>query len=214
MELTLNIPDWLKIPINILLPAVWLVSGILLFLPDTMLEQFYLLEFCNEHGSKIGLAFVISSALLFMYAFFFVKKLISAIIFKLTFKWNTMNRISEMNDAEKSIIVRLYNSPGYSGQLDYNQPIVQGLLARNYIYMGSTQQVTTYFDSNAIYANVTLQPFVYQTLDHYRLKMEKVITKLEKKMTKAKKVEKKAKLDKELADVRRIYNLIYNGGYC
>lgn len=125
-----------------------------------------------------------------------------------------MNRISEMNDAEKGIIVRLYNSPGYSGQLDYNQPIVQGLLARNYIYMGSTQQVTTYFDSNAIYANVTLQPFVYQTLDHYRPKMEKVITKLEKKMTKAKKVEKKAKLDKELADMRRIYNLIYNGGYC
>lgn len=212
MEFTLNIPDWLKIPINILLPALWLVSGILLFLPDTVLEQFYLLDLCNKHGSKIGLAFVVTSALLFMYAFFFVKKLISAIIYKLTFKWKTMNRISEMNDAEKGIIVRLYNSPGYSGQLDYNQPIVQGLLARNYIYMGGTQQVTAYLDSNAIYANVTLQPFVYQTLDHYQAKMEKIMSKLEKKISKGKKAEKKSKLRKELSDLRGIYDLIYNGG--
>ena len=212
MELTLNIPDWLKIPINILLPAVWLVSGILLVLPDSVLEQFYLLELCDTHGSKIGLTFVVSSALMFMYGFFFVKKLISAIIYKLTFKWKTMRRFAEMNEAEKGIIVRLYNSSGYSGQLDYNQPIVQGLLARNYIYMGSTQQVTTYFDSNAIYANFTLQPFVYQTLDHYRPKLENELKKLEKKLSKAKKAEVKAKLTKELTESREIFNLIYNGG--
>lgn len=213
MELTLNIPDWLKIPINILLPALWLVSGILLFLPDTVLEQFYLLDLCNKHGSKIGLAFVVTSALLFMYAFFFVKKLISAIIYKLTFKRNTLKQIVSMSNAELYVILKLYNSHDFSCQLDFNQPIIQGLLASNYIHMGATQQVTTYYDSNALFVNATLQRFVYQTLDHYRPKMEKKIAKIEQKLSKAQTEKTKAKLRKELAEARDVFNLIYNGGY-
>lgn len=42
MEVKFNIPDWLKIPLNILLPAIWLFSGMLLLFPDSWLETLYL----------------------------------------------------------------------------------------------------------------------------------------------------------------------------
>lgn len=44
-----------------------------------------------------------------------------------------------MNDIEKAIIIKMYNSLGYTYQLDYNQPITQGLLARSYIWVGNSK---------------------------------------------------------------------------
>lgn len=212
MEVKLNIPDWLKIPINVLLPAAWLISGTLLLLPDKLLEKFYLLEWCNVQGFTIGLTFIISSCLLAVYLFYYLKKLFSVGTYNLTYKRKTMNKIGKMNDVEKSILIQLYNSPGYTYQLDYNEPIVQGLLARHYIYMGGQQQVTLDAFTNSIPAKFTLQPFVYQTLDYYRPKIERVIEKQKKRVDKTKNVGKKAKLIDELENMRENFNYIYNGG--
>ena len=72
MEIKLNIPEWLKIPLYILLPSVWLGSGMLLFLPDKWLDILYLLSWRNEKGFSIGLAFIVSSCLLLVYLFFYL----------------------------------------------------------------------------------------------------------------------------------------------
>ena len=135
MEVKFNIPDWLKIPLNILLPAIWLFSGMLLLIPDSWLETLYLLEWRNENGFAIGLTFAEASCLLLVYFLFYTKKLISAVLYKFTYKRKTMRRIADMNDTERAIIFKLYNSMGYTCDLDYNQPLTQGLLARNYIYI-------------------------------------------------------------------------------
>lgn len=116
-----------------------------------------------------------------------------------------------MNDMEMAIILKLYNSSGYTYELDYNQPLTQGLLARNYIYMGGQQQVTLDVFSNCIPARFTLQPFVYQTLDYYRLKIQKHIEKLEKRANKTSDVNKKEKLKSELLTIRDKYSYMYGG---
>lgn len=211
MEVKFNIPDWLKIPLNILLPAIWIFSGMLLLFPDSWLETLYLLEWRNEKGFAIGLTFVVASCLLLMYFLFYLKKLISTIMYNLTYKRKTMRRIADMNDAERAIIFKLYNSLGYTCELDYNQPLTQGLLARNYIYMGGQQQVTLDVFSNCIPARFTLQPFVYQTLDYYRPKIEKYIEKMEKHVSKTKNVSKKKKLSSEISITRENYDYMYGG---
>ena len=114
-----------------------------------------------------------------------------------------------MNDTEKNIIFSLYNSPGYTCELDYNQPLIQGLLARNYIYMGGQQQVTLDVFTNCIPARFTLQPYVYQTLDHYKPKIKEYIRKMEKRVSKAKRTSKKEKLKSELEIIRENYNRMY-----
>ena len=211
MEVKLNIPDWLKIPLNVLLPAIWLISGMLLLFPDKWLTTLYLLEWKNEKGFAIGLTFIISSCLLAVYLFFYLRKVISTITYHLTYKRKTMRKISKMNDTERAIIFLLYNSQGYTYELDYNQPLIQGLLARNYIYMGGQQQVTLDIFSNCIPARFTLQPFVYQTLDYYRPKIEKYIEKLEKRVNKTKDITKKEKMKSELSIIMENYDYMYQG---
>lgn len=213
MEVKLNIPDWLKIPINVLLPTVCLASGTLLLLPDGWLEKFHLLDWCQENGFAIGLSFILSVCLLAVYLFFYLKKVLSVGIYNLTFKRKTMRRISKMNDAEIAIIANLYNSPGYTAMLDYNQPLTQGLLGRNYIYMGGQQQVTLDVFNNSIPAHFTLQPFVYQTLNHYRPKIEKEISRIEKKLSEEKNPTKKAALSDELRNITKSFNCMYKGGH-
>lgn len=211
MEVKLNIPDWLKIPLNVLLPSLWLISGILLLFPDKWLTILYLLEWRNEKGFAIGLTFVISSCLLLVYLFFYLRKAVLTITYNLTYKRKTMRKIFKMNDMERAIILKLYNSLGYTCELDYNQPLIQGLLARNYIYMGGQQQVTLDVFSNCIPARFTLQPFVYQTLDYYRPEIEKHIAKLEKRVNKTKDITKKEKLKFELSIIRENYDYMYGG---
>ena len=211
MEIKLNIPEWLKIPLYIFLPALWLGSGMLLLLPDEWLSKFYLLNWRNENGFTIGLMFIASSCLLLVYLFFYLKKVVSTVKYNLTYKRKTMRKISKMNDMERAIIFKLYNSPGYTCELDYNQPLTQGLLDRNYIYMGGQQQVTLNVFTNCIPARFTLQPFVYQTLDHYRPKVEKHIAKLEKRINTTNNVIKKEKLMSDLSSIRENYEYIYGG---
>jgi len=212
MDISLNIPDWLKIPLKILLPALWIFSGIMILLPDEWLQKLYLLEWAQKNGFAFGLILVIASCLLLVYLFFFAAKKVSSLYNKLTFKRRTFKNITNMSDVQQAIIYKLYNAPGFTAQLDFNQPVVQGLLGLNYIYMGGQQQVTMYRLSNSIPALFTLQPFVYQALDHYRPKVEKEIEKLERKVAKEKDANKKARLAEHFRNAREHYDVMYNGG--
>ena len=107
MEIKLNIPEWLKIPLYILLPSVWLGSGMLLLLPDKWLDILYLLSWRNEKGFSIGLAFIVSSCLLLVYLFFYLRKVVLTVKYNLTVKRKTIRKISNLNDTEKNIIFNL-----------------------------------------------------------------------------------------------------------
>lgn len=211
MDISFNIPDWLKIPLKILLPALWIFSGTMILLSDEWLQKLYLLEWAQKNGFAFGLIFVVVSCLLLVYLIFYVVKKVSSLYYKLTFKRRTFKNITGMSDIQQAIIYKLYNSPGFTAQLDFNQPVVQGLLGLKYIFMGGQQQVTMYRLSNSIPALFTLQPFVYQALDHYRPKLKKEIEKLERKTAKANDTKKK-QLAEELQNARDHYDVMYNGG--
>ncbi len=212
MDISFNIPDWLKIPLKILLPALWIFSGTMILLPDEWLQKLYLLEWAQKNGFAFGLIFVVDSCLLLVYLVFYAAKKVCSLYYKLTLKRRTFKNITNMSDIQQAIIYKLYNSPGFTAQLDFNQPVVQGLLGLNYIFMGGQQQVTMYRLSNSIPALFTLQPFVYQALDHYRPKLEKEIEKMERKTGKVKDASKKKLLAEKLQNAREHYDVMYNGG--
>ena len=212
MDISFNIPDWLKIPLKILLPALWIFSGTMILLPDEWLQKLYLLEWAQKNGFAFGIIFVVVSCLLLVYLVFYAAKKVSSLYYKLTFKRRTFKNITNMSEIQQAIIYKLYNSPGFTAQLDFNQPVVQGLLGLNYIFMGGQQQVTMYRLSNSIPALFTLQPFVYHALDYYRPKVEKEIGKMERKIGKAKDASKKKLLAEKLQNAREHYDVMYNGG--
>lgn len=212
MEWFSKIMGVLKIPLKILLPTLWLFSGVLTLLTEDILKKLNLFEWRNENGFILGLIFAITSCLIVVYVFFHLMDTLSNLIFKLTLKRKTMKRIVKLNDAELAIIIKLYNSPGYSCTLDYNEPIIQGLLARNFIYSGSQQRVTVSIFDNAVPLRLTLQPFVYKALNHYKPKFENEIRKLENKASREKDAVKKAKFTEQLNNSKENFRMIYENG--
>lgn len=211
--------DWLpklyntlKIPLKIVLPAIWLFSGALTLLPDEWLTKLNLLDWKRENGFIFGLMFLISSCLIAVYIAYFIKEKASDIYVRLTRNRRTMKRLIRMNDTQLAIICKLYNSDSYTTTLNYSEPLVQALLAEGYIYAGSEQLVSVDTLNNVIYTKFTLQPFVCWALDHYKPFIEKHIKKIEDKVANENDATKKARLADELSNARENYKMFY-GGY-
>ena len=118
-----------------------------------------------------------------------------------------------MNDMEQAIIFHMYNKPGYTMELDYNDPITKGLLARNYIYTGNNQIISMDVFTNALPIKATLQPFVYRAIDAMKPKMKKEIKKQESKIKKETNASKKQKLNEEIIDMKKMFEDIFGEIY-
>ena len=190
MNIKINIPDWLKIPLYILIPTVLIVSGILISLPPEYLIKLHLEEWCEAHGFGLGIAFVTSIALIGVYIFYYLIGVVKYLGYLATYKWLTLYRISKLSYAEQGILIHLFNSPGYTAQLDFNQPMVKGLLSRQLIYTGSTQLVTTNPYTNQVPILCALQPAVYQTLEYLDNKIKNKKEKIEHRIANTKNLSK------------------------
>lgn len=213
MDVKIDIPEWLKIPLHILLPALWIFGCLVLFLPDTILEKINILSWRNENGFWIGVGFLIVTCLLIIYVVYFGITLIRSVFLNITRNRRTINKISRMNDMEQAIIFHMYNKPGYTMELDYNDPITKGLLARNYIYTGNNQIISMDVFTNALPIKATLQPFVYQAIDAMKPKMKKEIKKQESKIKKETNASKKQKLNEEIIDMKKMFADIFGEIY-
>ena len=59
----LNIMDFFKLPTKIMV-AIALATGMILFLPDSLISKMYMDGFRNEYGFIIGAVFVVSISIL------------------------------------------------------------------------------------------------------------------------------------------------------
>ena len=209
MEGLSKILDVVKIPLKVLLPASCLFAGLLSFLDDSVLKKLGLFDWREENNFIIGLVFLISLSLILVYTVIFLWKTVRSWIAEKTLYPRTIKSIAQMNDMEFGIIMELYHSPGYSGTVDWGHPVVKGLLARNYIYSGNNAYVSLDVWTETWPMKVTLQPFVYRTLNHYQPKLKKEMDKLSAKIKQAKHTEKKQKLIDKLNDTHEIYKSLY-----
>lgn len=204
--------DILKIPLKILLPALWIFSGLMTLLNDEVLLKFNLLDWKTENGFVFGLMFLITSCLIVVYLGYFLKEKVADIYTRLTRNRRTIKRLGRMNGTQLAIIRKLYTSEGYTATLNFSEPLVQALLAEGYIYAGGEQLVSVDTRNNVIYTKFTLQPFVCWALDYYKPKIAKHISKQEERVDKEKEPNKKARLLDELSNIKENYKLFYDGG--
>lgn len=212
MEWISNIVKVLKIPVKVLLPATWLFSGGLIFLPEKFLKELNVFEWKKENGFIIGIILLTTSCLIVIYIIHFLKEKILDFWFRISRDKQTFKAFLDLNDTEKAIIIEMYHSPGYTMILDYTQPIIKGLVARKYIYAGE-QVVSLDVYTNAIDMKFALQPFVYNALDNYKHKFDRKIDKITRKIHKTKHEKKKEKLSEYLSKCKNYYEAIYNGDF-
>ena len=196
----------LKIPLRILLPAACIFSGFLLFSNDEVLGKMNLLSWSNENGFIFGLLFLISLSFILVYLFAFIINQSKYIWTKVTLDRSNIKKIIELNITEQTILAQLYNAPAYTAQYDYNQPIIKGLVSRNYLY-GGHQTVATSIFSNKLPVNLTLQPFVWKTLDKYLPIFKENIINLDNKLSRIKNKKRKERIQNTKENIQAFCDL-------
>lgn len=199
----------LKIPLKILLPTACIFSGVMIFLPDTILSKLNLLEWSNENGFVFGLLFTISICLITIYVLYYFGDKLKNLILKLTLNRRTAKKMAKFSDRECELIIYLYKQEGYTGTIDYSDPVTKSLIARRYVYIGNNALVEVGL-GNEMITNGTLQPFVWQSLNWLEQKLERRINKLNIKKAKTKKTNKLFALEKELSELNDILHNIKN----
>lgn len=203
METISKIMSLMKIPIKVLLPTLCIFSGFAIFATDEILKRLNLFEWCNKNGFVLGLIFLITICLIFVYSIYYIKNIIKKYVFRVTYKRKTINKILKMNSKQIDIILYLYQSEGYSERIDYADPNVKALIATKFIYIGNNAPVELGWD-NEMLINGTLNPFVWQSLRWINEKLNKKIKKLTYRKQKAKKLNKIDRINKDILDYTQI----------
>lgn len=100
-----NLDSLLKLPMKIMV-ALSIGCGLILFLPNNIIEKMYMLKFRDDFGFIIGLFFVISSTIVICnFVVFIIKK----IFYTITKNKDDMVNIKNLTSDEKEIINKFYN---------------------------------------------------------------------------------------------------------
>lgn len=208
MELIKSLWAKLSIPIKVLLPAMCLFSGLLLFGNEKLLERLRLETWVDENGSKIGLLFVFSLCITVAYILAFLWNRLSCFIDRKTVNKRIERLLDNLNDNEIGLVLMLYKEYGHTARLDLNNPTIQSLINRGILVTGATQLVTVSIYSNELPAQVTLNPRICKAMDDELRKAENRVEKLRAKQHKIRNESKRRKLEKEILENEEIMRFI------
>lgn len=161
MNFGFNIVDFFKLP-NKIMASLALASGMILFLPDTMVEKMYMMDFRNKFGFATGLIFIVSFSILLItslatcYKYFLHKYLM--IKFKVTAK----KRLNALDTYQKALIYDLYCEDNHTDELPLHDGAVNFLEHSMMIAKATTQYMVS--DLNNACFPYMLQPWVISKL--------------------------------------------------
>lgn len=159
----LNIMDFLKLPTKIMV-AIALATGMILFLPDSLISKMYMDEFRNEYGFIIGAVFVVSISILTIgviisiYNYFYERHKQKRI------KENSGKLLASLDDYKKTIVYLLYNEDNHTHELPLNDGAV--VFLENMMVIGkATNQYFVDDIINPMFPYL-LQPWVIEKLQN------------------------------------------------
>ena len=161
MNLDFNLADFFKLPTKIMF-ALALASGLVLFLPESIVTKMYMVDFRNKYGFAIGLLFLISFSILVVTLFVGGYKYFRHIYFMKKFRATARERLQKLDDYQKAIVYDLYMEDNHTGELPLHDGAVK-LLKQNIIITETTNQYAVSDLNNAVFPYM-LQPWVIEEL--------------------------------------------------
>lgn len=158
----LNIP---KRKVFIIAFAVMLFTGLVLFLPEEVINKLYLNGIKNSIGTILGIIFLISAViiivLLTVLVFDFFKK---KYIIKATKKKIRKYLLNCKNKAVIDIIKSLLRQEDHTEKLQINNGAVAELTHRGIISLTTSNNPVDFGYDNEMYTNYFLQPFIVEII--------------------------------------------------
>ena len=197
-----KIPKWIQIPLKVLLPALCIFSGFIMFASDGLIDKLYLKEFRQETGFAIGLIFVITLSLILVYLIFYATKPVIGKLKNKRLICNVKKQIRKLHGVEKLVLYGLYNEYNHAYSFPMNDPTVNLLFARGFLFTYN-QQADVYTYDTEIGMIYTLQPIIVDSITKILEDDACEIMRIQYKISKCKDQAKKFKLEKELEDAKK-----------
>lgn len=161
MNFDFNIADFFKLP-NKIMAALALASGMILFLPNTIVEKMYMMDFRNKFGFAIGLIFIVSFSILFITSLVACYKYFRHKYLMRKFKATAKKRLNDLDTYQKALIYDLYCEDNHTDELPLHDGAVNFLEHNMMIGKATTQYMVS--DLNNACFPYMLQPWVISEL--------------------------------------------------
>lgn len=135
-ELPKHLLEALKLAPRYLI-ALSLVLGITLFAPDEWTQKLGISHLAEDYRQVIGLSFLLSLALLLVYAGQWVAKKIGRALYERKFKRDLAKRLRRLTEDEKQILRYYIAKQTRANTLRYEDGVVQGLVGSGVIFRTS-----------------------------------------------------------------------------
>ena len=154
MEWISKIPLWVRIPLKILLPSLWIFSGFLLLIDDNVATKLYLLDFRKNSGFIFGIIFLICTALILCYIALYIIEYIKRKIENKKIK----QVFGKLDNVYKQYLYDIYRTPSKTIRAQFGNATVVYLTAIQALGHGSTSVGRDVFD-------YFLQPWVINAIN-------------------------------------------------
>lgn len=146
MDWLSKIPQWIQIPLKILLPSLTIFSGFIMFSSEAVLEKLYLLQFRETSGFALGLLFVISFSLIICYIGSFLILRLSFLYKAKLKKKREYKLFMSLADVYKKTLIEMYKSPTHSLRMEISNSVADYLQSIRAISRSSVSTVGVIFD--------------------------------------------------------------------
>ena len=189
MDWLSKIPNWVKIPIKILLPALAIFSGFIVLASDNVLEYLNLLEFEQRNGFAFAIVFLVCVSLIVCYIASYLVDIKQIKAFLL--KEKMYKKFNDLQDVYKSTLIKIYRQPTKSLKMEMSNSVAAYLTAIRAIDRSELSDMGYIFD-------YFLQPWVVMSIERLIEENKKYIKKLEKAIPKIKDKDEQNELKENL----------------
>lgn len=163
MRFNFNITDFLKLPTKIMF-SITIVSGMILFLPDHIVAQIYMLEFRNNYGFAIGLLFLTSFSKIIITLIIGIYKYFNNKYLTRKLKLTRKKILQKLEKYHKAIVYFLYMKDNHTSVLPFHDGAVKYLKQNAFIVETADQYIVD--DVNNFILPYILQPWVVEELQN------------------------------------------------
>lgn len=201
MEWINKIPNWIKIPLKILLPSLTIFSGFLLLASEELLIKLYLFDFRKENGFAFGLIFLICISLILCYSFSFLLNFIIKKIDSYRLKKAQFRTYTNLAECYREVLIEMYRRPSRSMKMEISNAVTTYLIN---IHAVGTSQVS----SIGLCFDCFLQPWVVHAIEKTIDMKRKLISTNKGLLNKEKNNDKISELKQEISKAEKYIKYI------
>ena len=155
-----GIVDFLKLP-SYILGALAIASGLLLFLPDSIIQSLYMTDFRDKYGFTIGIIFVVSLSILMVLSARWIYKSVQEKRNIEKLKKTQVNFLKMLSSDKASLIIAFLQEPTRTMLLPMNDGLIIELQHYSVISSAGQNHLVSMIDPQI---NFFLQPWVEERI--------------------------------------------------